>query len=98
MVDDVRVPRATIVVLVRGEELAIARISAAERCDLALVEDILRLRLIGRRLGWSIELRDVDDHLAELVQLMGLPARLRADDQAGASMDGGSPSSANSSG
>lgn len=65
--------------VVGSTEVPVARISAAERCDLALVEDILRLRLVAGRLGWSIELRDVDDHLAELVRLVGLPARLRAD-------------------
>ena len=79
MAEPVRIPRATIVAVVGGIEVPVARISAAERCDLALVDDILRLRLVAGRLGWSIELRDVDDHLAELVRLVGLPARLRAD-------------------
>jgi hypothetical protein len=62
---------------VGSSEVTVATISAAERCDLALVQSILRLRLVGKRLGWSIQLRDVDDHLAELVQLVGLPAQLR---------------------
>ena len=77
MTDVPRVPRARIVALVGPAEVTIATISAAERCDLALVQSILRLRLVGKRLGWSVELRDVDDHLADLVQLVGLPAQLR---------------------
>lgn len=79
MAEPARIPRATIVVVIGGVEVPVGRISAAERCDLALVEDVLRLRLVAGRLGWSIELRDVDDHLAELVRLVGLPSRLRAE-------------------
>ena len=77
MTTDQRVPRARIVALVGQQEVTIATISAAERCDLALVQSLLRLRLVAKRLGWSVQLRDVDDHLADLVQLVGLPAQLR---------------------
>lgn len=43
----------------------------APRCDLTLVSDLLRLRLHGRRLGWEVELRDVDDRLRDLLTFIG---------------------------
>lgn len=61
------------VVVVADEEHTIATIGATQRCDLALVDQILHLCLVAGRLGWEIELRDVDDRLAELMTLVGLP-------------------------
>jgi hypothetical protein len=61
---------ATIVVLLGGVAHPIA-VVRAPRCDLTLVSDLLRLRLHGRRLGWEVELRDVDDRLRDLLTFIG---------------------------
>lgn len=55
--------------------------------DLGLVDGILRLHVLARRLGWSVELVGVGPRLGELLELVDY-----------ASIRGGSPNSANSSG
>jgi hypothetical protein len=61
------------VVLVQGEhELDLGPVDAAQRCDLALVDDLLRLRLGARRLGWRLEVRDQTADLRELLTLVGV--------------------------
>ena len=63
--------------LVVGDlELPLAVVDAAADCDLALVDEILRVQLVVARRGWSIRLSQVDDDLRELVELVGLGARL----------------------
>jgi hypothetical protein len=62
-----------VIVLDMGERaVPLGSIDPATRCDLALIDDILRLRLAATRLGWSIRLTDVDRDLRELVELVGL--------------------------
>lgn len=61
---------ATVVVMLGGVAHPIA-VVRAPRCDLTLVSDLLRLRLHGRRLGWDVELRDVDDRLRDLLTFIG---------------------------
>ena len=60
----------TVVVRIDGVALPIARVRAP-RCDLSLVADLLRLRLHVRRLGWSVELTEVDDRLRDLLAFIG---------------------------
>ncbi len=65
------------VVLVRdGGEVLLGPVYALDRCDLAFVDDLLRVQLTARRFGWSIRLRDVRPDLLELVELVGLTADL----------------------
>jgi hypothetical protein len=62
-----------VILLVTGErELLLGSIGPAVRCDLGLIDAILRLRLAALRLGWAIRLTDVDRDLGELVGLVGL--------------------------
>jgi hypothetical protein len=42
------------------------------RCDLGLVDDLLRVRLHARRLGWTLSVTDVRPDLQELFDLVGL--------------------------
>jgi hypothetical protein len=61
------------VVLVRGVlEVRLGRVGRGLRCDLAFVDELLRVQLAARRLGWSIRLDDVAEELRELVALVGL--------------------------
>ena len=66
-------PRA-VVVLVGwgGGEVLLGTIDHGARCDLALVDDLLRLRMAVARRGWSIRLAHPDQDLRELVELVGL--------------------------
>ncbi len=65
------------VVLVRdGDEALLGPVYAADHCDLAFVDGLLRVQLAARRFGWSIRLRDVRPDLLELVELVGLTAEL----------------------
>jgi ABC-type transporter Mla MlaB component len=45
---------------------------AEGKCDLALVDALAHLQLSARRNGWTIRLRDVDEDLRELLELVGL--------------------------
>ena len=69
-VEPIEPTNVTIVVHVDGVALPVARVRAP-RCDLTLVADLLRLRLHARRLGWSVELTDVDDRLSDLLEFIG---------------------------
>jgi hypothetical protein len=61
------------VVLVRGDqELGLGPVDAAARCDLALVDDLLRLRLGALRFGWRLELRHPSADLRELLAFVGV--------------------------
>lgn len=61
------------IVLVAGDHsTTLATIGPEVRCDLKLVDDILRLRLTATRLGWSLRLTDVEEPLRELMELVGL--------------------------
>ena len=65
-------PRAVVVVVVADREFLFGVIDSTTRCDLALIDSILRLRLAGTRQGWAIRLTNVDEDLRELVELVGL--------------------------
>ena len=60
------------VVLVQdGREVVLGSIGDAIRCDLALVDELLKLLLITRRLGWTIRI-EVRSELRELFDLVGV--------------------------
>jgi hypothetical protein len=65
-------PRAVIVFVVADREFPFGVIDSTTRCDLALIDAILRMRLAGTRYGWSIRLTNVDRDLRDLVELVGL--------------------------
>jgi hypothetical protein len=72
MAFDHGLPRAVVVAVVGDRELPIGIIHRATRCDLTLIDDLARLRLVAARLGWTIRLTQVDRDLGELVELVGL--------------------------
>ena len=77
MVDDEAGSPTTVVVL-RGTRVVASWLvhpstsSPTGRLDLGAVEELARLQLGARRLGLSIELRDVCPRLRELLELVGL--------------------------
>lgn len=50
------------------------------RCNLGLAEDLLRLQLQAKRLGWTVLISEVREELRELFDLMGLIGQLDADE------------------
>jgi len=61
------------VVLVRGDaEVACWPLPAGQNPDLSLVDQLARLQLAARRLGFSLRLRCVPSQLRELIDLAGL--------------------------
>jgi ABC-type transporter Mla MlaB component len=69
-------PRAQVVLVVRGRDTLLGPVGPADGCDLALLDDLLRLRLAAARVGAAIRLTDVHRDLRELVDLVGLADRL----------------------
>jgi hypothetical protein len=71
---DAHAPPRAVVILVAGGgcEIVLGAVDHGARCDLALIEDLLRLRMAVARRGWSIRLADPDQDLRELVELIGL--------------------------
>jgi hypothetical protein len=67
---------ATVVLLRGPAELATWPLERDHRPDLAVVDDLARLQLAARRLGYSILLRDACPRLAELLELVGLSDQL----------------------
>jgi hypothetical protein len=70
-------PRAVVVLMQGQREVVLGTVDRATRCDLGLVDDLLRLQLIARRLGWSIRITEVRADLRELFELVGLVDRLQ---------------------
>jgi hypothetical protein len=65
--------RVARVVLVSGDTvLATWDIECDGRPALALVDELARLHLAARRLGWSIRVRDAEPALTEMIELAGL--------------------------
>ena len=63
---------ATMVELVDGTDCVEVWPLTGVRRDLAMVDALARLQLAARSLGWSIRVRNADDELCRLVQLVGL--------------------------
>jgi len=70
---------AVVVLVVDGAEVARWSLCRATRPDLALVDELARLHLAARRLGWTVQLCDVRPPLDELLGLVGLRATLTGD-------------------
>jgi hypothetical protein len=71
-----RESRAVIVLVLDQREVPVGTIAGATRCDFELVDAILRLQLAAAAMGLSIQLRDVQPELRELVELSGCGAQL----------------------
>ena len=71
-------PRAVVVLVQDGREVVLGSIGDTIRCDLALVDELLKLLLITRRLGWTIRI-EVRSELRELFDLVGLTECLEPD-------------------
>ena len=55
-----------------GREVPLGAPRPRSPCQLELVDDLARLALAARRLGWSLRLRSADPGLVELMALVGL--------------------------
>ena len=64
--------RAVVVLVQDGREVVLGSIDDTIRCDLALVDELLKLKLVTQRLGWRIRIVDVRSDLRELFDLVGL--------------------------
>ena len=64
--------RAVVVLVQDGREVVLGSIDDTIRCDLALVDELLKLKLVTQRLGWTIRILDVRSELRELFDLVGL--------------------------
>ena len=73
--DDTR-PWARIVLVVGDLEMPIKSIDRSVRCDMALVDDLLRFRLTANRLALPVRLADVHEDLRELLDLVGMTETL----------------------
>jgi hypothetical protein len=69
-------PRATVVVVAGDGRRFVTAVGSTVVCDLDLVDRLLWLRLVARRLGWLVFLEDVDDDLRDLLDLVGVAALL----------------------
>jgi hypothetical protein len=69
-------PRAVVVLQQDGGDVVLGSLDRAERCDLGLVDDLLRLQLAAERFGWSLRITQVRADLRELFELVGLADRL----------------------
>ena len=65
-------PPTSVVIVHDGVEVASWPLPEPQRHDLAIVDVLARVALAGRRLGFSVRLRDPSDRLLELLELAGL--------------------------
>jgi hypothetical protein len=68
-------PRAVLLVDA-GDRPFVVSVDRAVACDLDLVDRLLWLRLMARRMGWIVHVEHVDDDLAELLELVGVAGSL----------------------
>jgi len=69
-------PRAFVVLVVGHQEISLGAIGRCLPCDLALIDDLLRLQVSVAKRGWSIRLTHVDHDLRELVEFVGVSDHL----------------------
>lgn len=69
-------PRAVVVLEQDGHDVVLGAVVRPGRCDLGLVDDLLRLQLAADRFGWSLRITQVRPDLRELFELVGLADRL----------------------
>jgi hypothetical protein len=71
-------PHAVLVLTSEGAPLVLA-VDGDVPCDLDLVNRLLWLCLVARRIGWGVRVEQVDDDLRELFELVGVAACFRPD-------------------
>lgn len=64
-------PSAVVVIVDGSTEIVLGRVEWP-RCDLGVVDALARTQLEARRVGRSIQLREISDDLRELLRLAGL--------------------------
>lgn len=69
-------PRAVMVLTCDELELVVGPVERGVRCDLGLVDHLLRLQVEARRWGWTLHIREAGPDLRELFELVGLADRL----------------------
>jgi hypothetical protein len=69
-------PRAVAVLVRDGQRVELGPVDAIGPCDLAVVDDLLRLQLLTARFGWQLRLTQVQQELRELFELVGLTTHL----------------------
>ena len=69
-------PSAVVVLRREDGDVLLGPVYAATGCQVALLDDLLRVHLAARRFGWCIRLRAVRQDLRELLDLAGLTAEL----------------------
>ncbi len=63
--------------LVQGDrEVELGGVDRVHRCDLGLVDDLLRIKLMAKQLGWAVRIVEVRPDLRELFELVGLADQL----------------------
>ena len=68
-------PRA-VVELVQGERsVLLGVVQARTRGDLQVLDDLLKLQLLARRMGWRVRISECRRELQELVDLLGMAER-----------------------
>jgi hypothetical protein len=69
-------PKVVVVLEQGGTTVRLGPVDPTRRCDLALVDDLLRVQHHAARLGWTLRIAEVRDDLRELFELVGLVERL----------------------
>jgi hypothetical protein len=69
-------PRAVVVLVQDDRDVVLGGVDRSVRCDLGLVDDLLRLQHHAARLGWTLRITRVRRDLRELFELAGLVDRL----------------------
>lgn len=71
-------PWARIVLAVGDLEIPVGSIDRTTRCDMELVDDLLRFQLAAAPLGLDIRITDIHSDLWELLDLLGVADQLDA--------------------
>jgi hypothetical protein len=69
-------PRAVVLLVYGDREVQLGGVDGGGRCDLGLVDDLLRVKLMAQRLGWDVRIAEVRPDLRELFELVGLADQL----------------------
>jgi hypothetical protein len=72
-------PRAVAVLVRNGRRVELGPVDGTGACDLAVVDDLLRLQLLTARFGWQLRLVHVHPDLRELFELVGMTNHLEED-------------------
>ena len=69
-------PTAMVVLRREDGDVLLGPVYSSAGCQVALLDDLLRVQLAARRFGWCIRLRAVRHDLRELLDLAGLTTEL----------------------